>query len=238
MASDIVLRSLATPAELDAWFDLCATAFAVKGTPRSHFESHWRNDPHAELRSVFVADTSSGDADAFVSSVRVFARHIYLGGDRLVSMGGIGEVGTRPSHAGRGLATRLLGLALDHMSERQIDVAGLHSSHVRMLPRMYVSQCVATLTIGFCFLLLRQPHSTKNSAGSPCVDSSRRLARPCGPCRRSALIRQTSFLYPLPRNLRSPLQLNVDSLKTYATRAPHIKHFAHLLLTLCSENRV
>jgi GNAT superfamily N-acetyltransferase len=141
MASDIVLRSLATPAELDAWFDLCATAFAAKGTPRSHFESHWRDDPHADLRSVFVADTSSGAADAaadaFVSSVRVFARHIYLGGDRLVFMGGIGEVGTRPSFAGRGLATRLLGLALDHMAERHTDVAGLHSSHVRRLERIF-----------------------------------------------------------------------------------------------------
>jgi GNAT superfamily N-acetyltransferase len=141
MASDIVLRTLSSPAELDAWFDLCATAFAAKGTPRSHFEAHWRDDPFADLAGVFVADASSGAAAesaecALVSSVRVFARHIHLGA-RVVSMGGIGEVGTRPSHAGRGLATRLLGLALDHMSERRVDVAALHSAHVRAPHRIY-----------------------------------------------------------------------------------------------------
>ena len=183
MASDIVLRSLSSPAELDAWFDLCATAFAAKGTPRSHFEAHWRDDPFSDLAGVFVADASSGADEsaesALVSSVRVFARHIHLGG-RVVSMGGIGEVGTRPSHAGRGLATRLLGLALDRMAERRVDVAALHSSHVRAPPGIYFPQ-VGFLIFDFIFLCLsratchsvRRPRFTKSSAGYQYADSSR-----------------------------------------------------------------
>ena len=103
--------------ELEAWFDHAATVFS---TPRAHFVNHWYNDPWKDLEGIRVAV----DGGRIASTVRVFRRRIYLGGER-VAAAGIGEVSTLPKYRRRGLATRLLRDAVGFMQERGIAISSL-----------------------------------------------------------------------------------------------------------------
>jgi GNAT superfamily N-acetyltransferase len=128
MQNNIELRQLLYPDEFDSWLDLCALAFAAKGTARAHFEGHYRHDPHADPTSILVlVDSSSG---RMLSTLRVFVRRIHLPNGELVTLGGIGEVGSHPDARGRGFASMLLSSALTLMKDRHYTLGGLHSSQL------------------------------------------------------------------------------------------------------------
>ena len=118
----IEFRSLKSE-EMEQWFQHCMYVFNL-GTYseklKNYFMNHWYNDPWRELESIFVAV----EGGKVLSTVRVFHRKIYLQG-QIISMGGIGEVSTKPECRGLGLSTKLLGLAIDRMEIMGINVSTL-----------------------------------------------------------------------------------------------------------------
>ena len=106
--------------ELDDWFDHCALVFGDLGVYREVFLHHWHDDPWRDIKDILVAVEDG----KILSSVRIFHRDIFFFGQS-VSMGGIGEVGTNPKHQGKGLANRLLKLAIEQMKA--------HNVHISML---------------------------------------------------------------------------------------------------------
>lgn len=120
--------------EMDAWFDHCMYAFnegEYDNDYRQEFVNHWQNDPWRDLDSILVA---VGD-DVIMSTVRVFHRNICLFGEE-VSMGGIGEVCTKPAYRGKGLSTILLKSAIRLMEMQKVRISmlstGLYSFYGRL----------------------------------------------------------------------------------------------------------
>lgn len=111
--------------ELDKWFDHCAGVFSSSegrsyDEMRRYFMNHWYNDSARKLDGIFVA-VANGQ---IVSTVRVFHRYIYLNG-RIVAMGGIGEVSTKPEHRRQGLSGRLLEMAIEYMTSCGMVISSL-----------------------------------------------------------------------------------------------------------------
>lgn len=116
----IEIRSLRQD-ELPQWFEHVSAVFTK--TPRSYFERHWYADPWRDLQGIRVAV----DGDRIAGTVRVFRRRVHLGG-QVVSMGGIGEVSTRPEYRGQGISFRLLEDALRIMESWGLAVSMLFAS--------------------------------------------------------------------------------------------------------------
>lgn len=113
--------------ELDQWIDHCLYVFnggKYSESFRQYFKNHWMNDPWRDLESIFVAV----DEGKIASTVRVFRRKIYLGG-QIVDMGGIGEVSTKAEYQNKGLSKKLLALAIKRMQELGIKVSILFTGH-------------------------------------------------------------------------------------------------------------
>lgn len=102
--------------ELDAWFSHCAGVFFPKEYDKglAYFKRHFYNDPWASINSIFVAM----DGSEIASTVRVFLREMYVGGQR-VKMGGIGEVSTKPAYQKQGLSGKLLECSIAWMVENE-----------------------------------------------------------------------------------------------------------------------
>ena len=73
--------------ELDEWLCHTTECFAWKGTPKSHFESHYMLDPDKLVENILVVKDNS----QIVSSLRIFCRQLIIDG-KSVRIGGIGEV--------------------------------------------------------------------------------------------------------------------------------------------------
>ncbi|MDE0085933.1 MAG: GNAT family N-acetyltransferase [Candidatus Poribacteria bacterium] len=108
------------PDELEAWLDHVTHVFSAS---RQYFSNHWHNDPWKDVEGIRVAV----DDGKIVSTVRVFIRKMYFHGES-ISVGGIGEVSTRPEYRTRGLATQLLKDSIQFMENRQIAISMLHGS--------------------------------------------------------------------------------------------------------------
>ncbi|MDE0484626.1 MAG: GNAT family N-acetyltransferase [Candidatus Poribacteria bacterium] len=106
------------PEELEAWLDHVTHVFSAS---RQYFSNHWHNDPWKDVEGIRVAV----DDGKIVSTVRVFIRKMYFHGEP-ISVGGIGEVSTRPEYRTRGLATQLLKDSIQFMEDRQIAISMLH----------------------------------------------------------------------------------------------------------------
>lgn len=106
--------------ELEAWLDHVTHVFSGS---RQYFSNHWHNDPWRDVEGIRVAV----DDGTIVSTVRVFIRQMYFHGEP-VSVGGIGEVSTRPEYQKRGLATQLLKDSIQFMENRGIAISMLHGS--------------------------------------------------------------------------------------------------------------
>jgi predicted acetyltransferase len=112
--------------ELQAWFDHCAYVFSggesnplIKGI----FINHFYMDPHRELEGILVAVEDG----LIVSTVRIFFRKVFFF-EKEVTVGGIGEVSTRPEHQGKGHAYRLLEMAIEQMKEKGIALSMLRGT--------------------------------------------------------------------------------------------------------------
>ena len=119
--------------EMDAWFDHCALVFNQHNdleASRQYFMNHWYNDPWRKLRGILVAV----EAGEILSTVRVFHRRIYLGGE-IFTMGGIGEVSTKEPYRRRGLSGKLLEMAIDYMESEDMDFSMLATGSPRHYSR-------------------------------------------------------------------------------------------------------
>lgn len=108
------------PEELEAWLDHVTSVFTGG---RQYFSNHWHNDPWRDAEGIRVAV----DNGTIVSTVRVFIRKIFLHGAP-ITVGGIGEVSTRPEYRRRGIATQLLKDSIGFMASRDIAVSLLFGS--------------------------------------------------------------------------------------------------------------
>ncbi len=127
------------PDELEAWLDHVTHVFSGG---RRYFSNHWHNDPWRDPEGIRIAV----DNGTIVSTVRVFIRKMFLHGEP-VSVGGIGEVSTRPEYRQRGLATQLLKDSIRFMESRGIVMSSLHGSQRiysvegwEKVPRYYAKQ--------------------------------------------------------------------------------------------------
>lgn len=127
------------PEELEAWLDHVTSVFSGS---RQYFSNHWHNDPWQDAEGIRVAV----DKGTIVSTVRVFIRKIFLHGEP-ITVGGIGEVSTRPEYRRRGIATQLLKDSIQFMESRDIVVSVLFGSqHIysiegwEKVPRYYARQ--------------------------------------------------------------------------------------------------
>ncbi|MYB94584.1 GNAT family N-acetyltransferase [Candidatus Poribacteria bacterium] len=130
------------PDELEAWLDHVTHVFSGG---RQYFSNHWHNDPWRDPEGIRIAV----DNGTIVSTVRVFIRKMFLHGEP-VSVGGIGEVSTRPEYRQRGLATQLLKDSIRFMESRDIVMSSLHGSQRiysiegwEKVPRYYAKQSIA-----------------------------------------------------------------------------------------------
>ena len=128
-----------SPDELEAWLDHVTHVFTGG---RQYFSNHWHNDPWRDPEGIRIAV----DNDTIVSTVRVFIRKMFLHGEP-VTVGGIGEVSTRPEYRRRGLATQLLKDSIQFMESRDIVMSSLHGSQRiysvegwERVPRYYAKQ--------------------------------------------------------------------------------------------------
>lgn len=108
------------PEELEVWLDHVTSVFTGG---RQYFSNHWHNDPWQDAEGIRVAI----DNGTIVSTVRVFIRKIFLHGEP-ITVGGIGEVSTRPEYRRRGIATQLLKDSIRFMESRDIVVSVLFGS--------------------------------------------------------------------------------------------------------------
>ncbi len=108
------------PEELEAWLDHVTSVFTGG---RQYFSNHWHNDPWRDAEGIRVAT----DNGTIVSTVRVFIRQMFLHGEP-ITVGGIGEVSTRPAYRRRGIATQLLKDSIKFMEDRDIVLSSLHGS--------------------------------------------------------------------------------------------------------------
>ena len=108
------------PEELETWLDHVTSVFTGG---RQYFSNHWHNDPWQDAEGIRIAV----DKGTIVSTVRVFIRKIFLHGEP-ITVGGIGEVSTRPEYRRRGIATQLLKDSIRFMESRDIAVSLLFGS--------------------------------------------------------------------------------------------------------------
>lgn len=127
------------PDELEVWLDHVTHVFTGG---RQYFSNHWHNDPWRDPEGIRIAV----DNGTIVSTVRVFIRKMFLHGEP-VTVGGIGEVSTRPEYRRRGLATQLLKDSIQFMESRDIVISSLHGSQRiysvegwERVPRYYAKQ--------------------------------------------------------------------------------------------------
>ena len=127
------------PEELEAWLDHVTSVFTGG---RQYFSNHWHNDPWRDAEGIRVAL----DKGTIVSTVRVFIRKMFLHGEP-ITVGGIGEVSTRPEYQRRGIATQLLKDSIQFMEDRDIAVSVLFGSQRiysiegwEKVPRYYARQ--------------------------------------------------------------------------------------------------
>ena len=127
------------PEELESWLDHVTSVFTGG---RQYFSNHWHNDPWQDAEGIRIAV----DEGTIVSTVRVFIRKVFLHGEP-ITVGGIGEVSTRPEYRRRGIATQLLKDSIRFMESRDIVVSVLFGSqHIysiegwEKVPRYYARQ--------------------------------------------------------------------------------------------------
>jgi predicted acetyltransferase len=89
-------------------------------TYRQYFKNHLENDPWKRLDDILVAVVDN----QIVSTVRIFHRKIFVN-KQPISMGGIGEVSTKPEFRSQGLATKLLQYAINRMKNQNINISML-----------------------------------------------------------------------------------------------------------------
>jgi len=126
--------------EIEQWFDHCMYVFnngEYSSGYRQYFMNHWYNDPWKDLDGILIAVEDG----KILSTIRIFYRNIYILGEK-VSMGGIGEVSTKPEYRGKGLSGSLLLAAVRKMEEQNIKVSMLGASLYGYYRKFGWEQCM------------------------------------------------------------------------------------------------
>ena len=108
------------PHEADVVFDVCSEAFASRPERREQWLAGKRMD---EFLGGWVGDELVATAEAMPVGQ-------FFGG-RSVPMGAVASVAVRPDHRGRGIAPRLLALAVERMHEHGLVISTLHPATTR-----------------------------------------------------------------------------------------------------------
>ena len=117
--------------EIEALLDLLdGWPFPDGQSGRDFFRRYVELDPAFEGRNVWVAEQGG----ELVSCVQIFPRRVRIAG-RVLPMGGIGSVFTRPEHRRRGLAGALLERVIDAMRERGMVLSYLLAERLRWYGR-------------------------------------------------------------------------------------------------------
>lgn len=128
--ADARLRTLHT-GEIEALLDLLdGWPFPDGQSGRDFFRRYIELDPAFEPRNVWVAEWGG----ELVSCVQIFPRRVRIGG-RVLPMGGIGSVFTRPDHRRRGVAGALLDRTIDAMRVRGMVLSYLLAERLRWYGR-------------------------------------------------------------------------------------------------------
>ena len=106
--------------EADAVFAVCSEAFASRPERRETWLDSKRMD---EFLGAWVDDE-------LVATTEVMPVGQYFGG-RSVPMGAVASVAVRPDHRGRGIAPRLLALAVERMHQQGLVLSTLHPATTR-----------------------------------------------------------------------------------------------------------
>lgn len=106
--------------EADAVFAVCSEAFASRPERRAPWVDSKRME---DFLGAWVGDE-------LVATTEVMPVGQFFGG-RLVPMGAVASVAVRPDHRGRGIAPRLLALAVERMHEEGLVVSTLHPATTR-----------------------------------------------------------------------------------------------------------
>jgi predicted acetyltransferase len=107
--------------QLEEWLDHVTTVFTT--TSRKYFKDHMQCDPDRDNKGMnFVSTNNIAIWIAFdpktkkiVSTVKIFKRNL-IWQQKIISMGGIGEVSTQIEHRGQGLAKILLKVPLSEVN--------------------------------------------------------------------------------------------------------------------------
>ncbi len=113
----MIFRTL-NEAELKQWAQHCASVFSGPDDTPAYFSNHYLLDPTHDPNGVFLAV----DGDVIASTLRVFRREIYVRGRR-ITMGGIGEVSTKPEYRKQGLSGKLLEMAVAYMEREGLQTS-------------------------------------------------------------------------------------------------------------------
>jgi predicted N-acetyltransferase YhbS len=98
------------PSELKSVHNMLARAFS--NTPASFFDHQVKHDPQLQPEHTRLLL----DDKTICSCVRIYFRDIYCS-DKVIRVGGIGDVGTDPAFQGKGYASRLMKESINFMKE-------------------------------------------------------------------------------------------------------------------------
>jgi predicted acetyltransferase len=118
-AVDIEIR-VPGPDELDDVFAVCSEAFTSPPERREAWVAIKRMDD-------FLGAWTNGE---LVATTEVMSLAQFFGG-RSVPMGAVASVAVRPDHRGRGIAPRLLAVAVEQMHEQGLVISTLHPATTR-----------------------------------------------------------------------------------------------------------
>jgi predicted N-acetyltransferase YhbS len=138
--------------ERKGFLDLMQVAFEE----RELFRRYLEHDPQLGDDDTLVAL----DQGRLVASVQIFTRTIRLRGEPVL-LGGIGSVATHPDYERQGIATRLVGEAIDEMRRREMPLALLFTSRVDFYERL------DWLKVDHPVLVVRRARAPARSAGRP-----------------------------------------------------------------------
>src|SRR5262245_57483728 len=96
------------------------------------FARYTENDPHFKARDWVVGWLAGEPATA----LRIFERDLVVEPGHHAKLAGIGNVGTHPAHAGKGLGSQLLARALETLESEGFELALLYAGRTGVYERV------------------------------------------------------------------------------------------------------
>jgi predicted GNAT family N-acyltransferase len=164
MSQNITIRTLHED-ELEAWFTHVTECFSKKvpPTPKEYFVTHFKCDPFRDINTIVVAiENDQTPYKQIISTARIFLRQVYVS-NNIYTLGGLGEVCTKESYRGKGIAKLVLDKTNEIMRNRRIQIGSLHTGS--NLGPFYSKFGYQSVPLRFAFVEIKiervdQPHLT------------------------------------------------------------------------------